>query len=81
LDNYDDCQRMGKQTTVEEMPLQDQVVIVPFEKWALEFVGPIKPMSQRRRYILVCTDYVIKWVEDKSLYSKNEQYIFDFLFE
>lgn len=36
--NYDDCQRMGKLTAVDEMPLQAQVVIEPFEKWALYFV-------------------------------------------
>jgi hypothetical protein len=31
-------------------------------------------------YILVCMDYVTKWVEDKSLYSANEQFV-DFMFE
>jgi hypothetical protein len=79
--NCDDCQRMGKPTAVDEMPLQAQVVIEPFEKWALDFVGPINPMSRRKRYILVCTNYVTKWVEAKDLYSTNEQSIVDFLFE
>jgi hypothetical protein len=77
----DNCQRMGKPTAVDEMPLQAQVVIEPFEKWDLDFVGPINPMYRRRKYILVCTDYVTKWVEDKALYSANEQYVVDFLFE
>ena len=72
---------MGKPTTVDEMPLQSQVVIKPFEKWALDFVGPINPMSRRKKYILVCTDYVMKWVEAKALYSANEQSVVDFLFE
>jgi hypothetical protein len=77
----DDCQRMGKPTTADEMPLQAQVVIETFEKWALYFVEPINPMSHRKKYILVCTDYVTKWVEAKALYSTNEQSIVDFLFE
>jgi hypothetical protein len=34
----DDFQRMGKPTVVDEMPLQAQVVIEPFEKWYLDFV-------------------------------------------
>jgi hypothetical protein len=79
--NCDDCQRMGKPTAVDEMHLQAEVVIEPFEKWALEFVGPINPMSRRRRYIPVCIDYVTKWVEAKVLYSGNEQFVVDFLFE
>jgi transposase InsO family protein len=56
-------------------------VIEPFEKWALDFVGPINPMSCRKKYILVFTDYVTKWVEAKALYSANEQSVVDFLFE
>jgi hypothetical protein len=79
--NCDDCQRMGKPTTVDEMPLQIEVVIKPFQKWALDFVGPINPMSRRNKYILVYTDYVTKWVEDKDLYSANEQSDVYFLFE
>jgi len=79
----DDCQRMGKPTAVDEMPLQAQVVIEPFEKWALDFVGPINPMSRRKNYnyILVCIYYVTKWVESKALYSANEQSIVDIAFE
>jgi hypothetical protein len=77
----DDCQRMGKPISIVEIPLQDQVEIEPFEKWALYFVGPINPMSRRNKYILVCTYYVTKWVEAKDLYSSSEQFVVDFLFE
>jgi hypothetical protein len=63
------------------MPLQPQVLIEPFEKWALDFVGPIDPMSHGKRYILVCTDYVTKWVEEKSLTRETEQVVVNFLFE
>jgi transposase InsO family protein len=38
-------------------------------------------MFRRRRYILVCIEYVTKWVEGKSLYSANEQSVVDFLFK
>ena len=38
----DSCQRMGIPTSSDEMSLQPQVMIEPFEKWALDFVGPIK---------------------------------------
>ena len=63
----DACQRMGQPLKSDEMSLQPQIVIEPFEKWALEFLGPINPSSQKKSYILVCTDYVKKWVEENAL--------------
>lgn len=64
-----------------EMPLQIQVLIEPFEKWALYFIGPINPPSKQKMYILVCTDYVTKWVEAKALPFSNEKYVVNFIFE
>ena len=63
------------------MPLQPQVLIEPFERWALDFVGPITPASKGKSYILVCTDYVTKWIEAKALPRATEQAVEDFLYE
>jgi hypothetical protein len=77
----DSCQRTGRPTLSNEMPLQPQVCIEPFEKWALDFVGPINPPSKQNRYILVCTDYVTKWVEAIALTSATENSVVQFLFK
>jgi transposase InsO family protein len=77
----DSCQRLGIPTSSGEMPLQAQVMIEPFEKWALDFVGPISPMSRRNNYILVCTDYVTKWVEAKALFRATEKFVVEFIYE
>jgi hypothetical protein len=77
----DSCQRMGKPLPIDEMPLKPQVHIDPFEKWALDFIGPINPPSKGKHYILVYTDYVTKWVEAKALVRAIEQLVVNFLFE
>ena len=71
---------MGQPLQFDEIPLQNQLVVEPFEKWALDFVGPIKHQSRQKSYILVCTDYVIKWVEVKELPWETEQAVLDFLY-
>ena len=73
--------RIRKAVARDEIPLQPQVLIEPFEKWALDFFGPIDPPSQGKRYILVCTDYVTKRVQAKHLARETEQSIVNFLFE
>jgi len=72
---------MGKPVARDEMPLQPQVLIEPFEKWDLDFVRAIDPPSQGKRYILVCNDYVTKWAEAKVLVRATEQSIVNFSFK
>ena len=50
-------------------------MIDPFEKWALDFVGPISPMSHKKKYILVCTDYVTKWIR------ATKKYVVEFIYK
>jgi transposase InsO family protein len=72
---------MGQPRKADEMPLQPQIVLEPFEKWAIDFVGPFNPPSHQKAYILVCTDYVTKWVEARAVTRAIEQVVANFLFE
>jgi hypothetical protein len=63
------------------MSLQPELQIEPFEKWALDFVGPINPPSKQKMYILVCTDYVTKWVESKALPKATKDAVENLLYE
>lgn len=72
---------MGKPTLSNEMPLQPQVLIKPFEKWAVDSVGPIIPPSKQKKYILVCNDYVTKWVEGKALPFSSKNIVVSLIFE
>jgi hypothetical protein len=77
---YDSCQRVGQPNHRDEMPLNPQVVLEPFDRWALDFIGPINPPSNQKVYILVCTDYMTKWVEAKALHRATEEAFIKFLF-
>lgn len=58
---------MGKPTQRDEIALQPKVTLKPFEKWGMDFIGPIDPPSREKRYIIVCTNYLAKWFELKSI--------------
>jgi hypothetical protein len=58
---------MGKPKKRNEMPLQPQVSLEPFDKWGMDFIGPIHPSSGHKKKILVCTDYLTKWDEVKDM--------------
>jgi len=72
---------MGKPTTRDEMPLQPQVTFKPFEKWGMDFVGPINPPSKQQSYIIVCTDYLTKQVETKEITVATKEKVVEFLRE
>ena len=71
---------MGQPNRLDQIPLQPQLVVEPFDRWALDFVGPINPPSKKKVYILVCTDYMKKWVEVVALVKSNDQVVMDFLY-
>ncbi|KAH9291630.1 hypothetical protein KI387_043188, partial [Taxus chinensis] len=41
----DHCQCIGKPGKRDEMPLRPIPSVEPFEKWAIDFVGPISPAT------------------------------------
>lgn len=79
--NCDKCQRMGRPKRTNEMPLQPQLAITPFDKWGLDFVGPISPTPKNKEYILVCTDFLTKWAEVKALQFARDGNVAKFLYE
>jgi transposase InsO family protein len=79
----DACQRVEKSSIRDEMTLEPQLTLQEFEKWAIDFVGPINPTrkSTRARYIITVTKYLTTWAEAREVkdYSAttNAHFIFD----
>jgi len=72
---------MGKPTSKDEMPMQPQLTFEPFEKWGMDFVGPINPPSKQKKYIIMCTDYLKKWAKRKAIKAATEEKLAEFLRE
>jgi hypothetical protein len=49
----DVCQRVGKMSCRDELPLQLVKALQAFEKWPVDFIGPINPTAKhsKSRYI------------------------------
>jgi hypothetical protein len=56
---------MGKPTKRNDIPFQPQVSLEIFYKWGMEFIGLIDAPSGKKKPILVCIDYLTRWVEVK----------------
>ena len=46
------------------MPLVPQVTLQPFDKWVVDFVGPINSLGNTSGawYIIIAIDYLTRWV-------------------
>ncbi|WKA10771.1 hypothetical protein VitviT2T_028326 [Vitis vinifera] len=76
----DKCQRLGKLSRRNMMPLNPILIVDLFYVWGIDFMGPF-PMSFGHSYILVGVDYVSKWVEAIPYRTNDHKVVLKFLKE
>jgi hypothetical protein len=81
--NCDVCQRVGKPSRRENMPLRPQVTLQVFDKWEVDFVGQINrpTIISGARYIIIVTKYLTRWAEAALVKVFNTNTAMHFLFE
>jgi transposase InsO family protein len=79
----DVCQRVGKPSIRDEIPLEPQLTLQEFEKWANDFVGPINPPGKHTRegYIITTTKYLTRWAKARAVKDCSETTASCFIFD
>ena len=79
----DECQRTKLPIRKDKMELTPIIARQPFEKWGIDFMGPITPAAQysQARYIIVATDYMTKWAEARATRKNDARTTARFLWE
>jgi hypothetical protein len=60
------------------MPLNEILEVEPFDCLSIDFMGPFSS-SYSNLYILVCKDYVTKWVKEIACIANDAHNVVNFL--
>jgi len=71
---------LGRISQRDMMPLNPIIVVDIFDVWGIDFMGPF-PNSFGHEYILLCVDYVSKWVEAIPARTNESRVVVKFLRE
>ena len=78
----DACQRYARNDLHMDLPLHPTLPISPLEKWGIDYIGPIAPMSSKRnQYIIIAVEYLTKWAEAKAIKVADAKQTAIFLYE
>ena len=75
---------MGRPSQRDELPLNSQVSLKVFDKWAIDFIGPsIRPLGRKTRvkYIITTTKYLTRWDEAQPVKDFSAATTTKFIFE
>ncbi|KAH9274690.1 hypothetical protein BASA83_002881 [Batrachochytrium salamandrivorans] len=56
-------------------------VALPFERWGIDFYGPMVETKSGSKYLITCIDYATRWVLAKPVREMTEAAVATFLYE
>ncbi|KAH9268204.1 hypothetical protein BASA84_000402 [Batrachochytrium salamandrivorans] len=56
-------------------------VALPFERWGIDFYGPMAETKSGNRYLITCIDYATRWVLAKPVKEMTESAVAAFLYD
>lgn len=79
----DECQGTLIPQHKDCMPLTSVMENQPFEKWGIDFVGPISPTAKYTyaHYLIISMDYYTKWAQERATKKANAHFTVKFLYE
>ncbi|XP_076945637.1 uncharacterized protein LOC143616796 [Bidens hawaiensis] len=81
IQKCDACQRHASRTLQPQNKLIPVTGAWPFQKWAIDIMGPFPEALGRVKFLLVAIDYFTKWVEAKPLALITTTNVKKFLWE
>eukprot|EP00117_Sycon_ciliatum_P009189 scpid21588/ scgid11586/ Retrovirus-related Pol polyprotein from transposon 412; Protease; Reverse transcriptase; Endonuclease len=75
------CQTRKQPNPKPKAPLQTQLSSLPFQRIALDIMGPLPITDRNNRYVLVIADYFTKWVEVYAMPNMLATTVARFLFD
>ena len=76
----DKCQRHAPSIHCPTEMLRTTTAPYPFMRWAMDIIGSL-PCSRQRRFILVLTDYFIKWIEAEAYAQVTDREVRGFVWK
>jgi hypothetical protein len=78
----EECQNFGNIQMVPAATLHPIIKAWPFRGWGLNFIGQIHPSSSKgHRFMLVATNYFMKWTEVVPLKNMTHKQVIKFITE
>ncbi|XP_076932868.1 uncharacterized protein LOC143598561 [Bidens hawaiensis] len=77
----DSCQRHAPNTLRPKNELIPVTSAWPFQKWAIDIMGPFPEAPGRVKFLIVAIDYFTKWVEAKPVASITTSSVKKFIWE